>query len=54
MTVIDSKLISMKSILHEAKQKQYAVGQMNINGLQWVKAILLAARGAISYHFSSI
>ncbi|MCM3368137.1 class II fructose-1,6-bisphosphate aldolase [Bacillus safensis] len=44
MTVIDSKLISMKSILHEAKQKQYAVGQININGLQWVKAILLAAK----------
>lgn len=34
---------SMKEMLVEAKQHQYAVGQFNINGLQWTKAILLAA-----------
>ncbi|MFB4212709.1 class II fructose-1,6-bisphosphate aldolase [Shouchella sp. JSM 1781072] len=34
---------SMKELLVEAKQNQYAIGQFNINGLQWTKAILLAA-----------
>lgn len=43
MTVTDVKLVSMKEMLKEAKQAKYAIGQFNINGLQWTKAILLAA-----------
>lgn len=33
----------MKELLVEAKRNHYAIGQFNINGLQWTKAILLAA-----------
>ncbi|KQL56154.1 MULTISPECIES: class II fructose-1,6-bisphosphate aldolase [Bacillaceae] len=33
----------MKELLVEAKKNRYAIGQFNINGLQWTKAILLAA-----------
>ncbi|MDS9995535.1 class II fructose-1,6-bisphosphate aldolase [Bacillus atrophaeus] len=36
-------LVPMKNLLAEAKRSQYAVGQFNINGLQWTKAILQAA-----------
>lgn len=36
-------LVSMKDMLKEAKQRQYAVGQFNINSFQWVMAILRAA-----------
>lgn len=35
--------VSMKELLEDAKQEKYAVGQFNINGLQWTKAILQAA-----------
>ncbi|MCY7942658.1 class II fructose-1,6-bisphosphate aldolase [Bacillus inaquosorum] len=35
--------VSMKELLEDAKREQYAVGQFNINGLQWTKAILQAA-----------
>ncbi|MCE0740918.1 class II fructose-1,6-bisphosphate aldolase [Bacillus sp. G16] len=35
--------VSMKELLEDAKREQYAVGQFNINGLQWSKAILQAA-----------
>ncbi|WP_410514613.1 class II fructose-1,6-bisphosphate aldolase [Paenibacillus sp. BR2-3] len=36
-------LVSMKEMLLEAKKGGYAVGQFNINGLQWAQAILQAA-----------
>ncbi|MER0466529.1 class II fructose-1,6-bisphosphate aldolase [Bacillus cabrialesii subsp. cabrialesii] len=35
--------VSMKELLEDAKREQYAVGQFNINGLQWTKAILQGA-----------
>lgn len=35
--------VSMKSMLQEAQAGGYAVGQYNINGVQWVQAILQAA-----------
>ncbi|MBY4603012.1 MULTISPECIES: class II fructose-1,6-bisphosphate aldolase [Bacillus] len=35
--------VSMKELLEDAKREQYAIGQFNINGLQWTKAILQAA-----------
>ncbi|KKB74011.1 MULTISPECIES: class II fructose-1,6-bisphosphate aldolase [Bacillus] len=35
--------VSMKELLTEAKEQHYAIGQFNINGLQWTKAILQAA-----------
>ncbi|MGG1246031.1 class II fructose-1,6-bisphosphate aldolase [Bacillus spizizenii] len=35
--------VSMKELLQDAKREQYAIGQFNINGLQWTKAILQAA-----------
>ncbi|XRJ10122.1 6-phospho-5-dehydro-2-deoxy-D-gluconate aldolase [Bacillus subtilis] len=36
--------VSMKELLEDAKREQYAIGQFNINGLQWTKAILQAAQ----------
>ena len=36
-------LVSAKEMLTKAKQGQYAVGQFNINNLEWTKAVLLAA-----------
>ena len=53
MTVTDVKLVSMKEMLKEAKQAKYAIGQFNINGLQWTKAILLAAEEELSCHCCS-
>ncbi|MEG7381500.1 class II fructose-1,6-bisphosphate aldolase [Bacillus subtilis] len=35
--------VSMKELLEDAKREHYAIGQFNINGLQWTKAILRAA-----------
>ncbi|KAA6447279.1 class II fructose-1,6-bisphosphate aldolase [Bacillus swezeyi] len=35
--------VSMKNLLAGAKDQHYAIGQFNINGLQWTKAILQAA-----------
>ncbi len=43
MKVVTSKLVSMKEMLSNARQKRYAVGQYNINSLQWAQAILQAA-----------
>lgn len=43
MTLVSSKLVSMKDMLHAAKKGNYAVGQYNINSLQWAQAILQAA-----------
>jgi fructose-bisphosphate aldolase, class II len=37
-------LVSMKEMLITAKEKGYAVGQFNINNLEWTQAILLAAQ----------
>lgn len=37
-------LVSAKQMLNEAKQGKYAVGQFNINNLEWAKAILLTAQ----------
>ncbi|WP_332630381.1 class II fructose-1,6-bisphosphate aldolase [Halalkalibacter flavus] len=36
-------LVSMKDMLKHAKEGNYAVGQYNINSLQWAQAILQAA-----------
>ncbi|HLR23055.1 MAG TPA: class II fructose-bisphosphate aldolase [Pseudogracilibacillus sp.] len=36
-------LVSMKEMLIEAKENQYAVGQFNINNLEYIQAILQAA-----------
>lgn len=36
-------LVSAKEMLTKAKKGKYAVGQFNINNLEWTKAVLLAA-----------
>ncbi len=36
-------LVSAKEMLEQAKAGHYAVGQFNINNLEWAKAILLTA-----------
>ncbi len=36
-------LVSAKEMLQKAKAGHYAVGQFNINNLEWTKAILPAA-----------
>ncbi len=37
-------LVSAKQMLSKAKEGHYAVGQFNINNLEWTKAILLTAQ----------
>lgn len=37
-------LVSAKEMLEKAKKGKYAVGQFNINNLEWTKAILLTAQ----------
>ena len=37
-------LVSAKEMLVKAKAGHYAVGQFNINNLEWTKAILTAAQ----------
>ncbi|MFZ5354059.1 MAG: class II fructose-1,6-bisphosphate aldolase [Bacillota bacterium] len=37
-------LVSSKEMLIKAKESRYAVGQFNINNLEWTKAILLTAK----------
>lgn len=37
-------LVSAKEMLNKAKKEHYAVGQFNINNLEWTKAILTAAQ----------
>jgi len=37
-------LVSAKEMLEKAKKEHYAVGQFNINNLEWTKTILLAAK----------
>ena len=41
-------LVSAKEMLTKAKEGHYAVGQFNINNLEWTKAILAAAEEAKS------
>ena len=36
-------LVSAKEMLQKAKEGHYAVGQFNINNMEWTKAILLTA-----------
>ena len=36
-------LVSAKDMLEKARDGKYAVGQFNINNLEWTKAILLTA-----------
>lgn len=38
-----SRLVSMTEMLNKAKEGKYAVGQFNINNLEWTQAILTAA-----------
>ncbi len=38
-----SKLVSAKEMLNKARDGKYAVGQFNINNLEWTKSILLTA-----------
>ena len=40
----DIMLVSAKEMLQKAKAGKYAVGQFNINNLEWTKAILLTAQ----------
>ena len=40
----DYMLVSAKEMLQKAKAGHYAVGQFNINNLEWTKAILTAAQ----------
>ncbi|MBE6862004.1 MAG: fructose-bisphosphate aldolase, partial [Ruminococcus sp.] len=37
-------LVSAKEMLDKARAGKYAVGQFNINNLEWTKAILLTAQ----------
>src|SRR4051812_16355383 len=41
-------LVSMKAMLQEAVEGKYAVGQFNLNNLEFTQAILLAAEEAQS------
>lgn len=38
-----SRLVSMTEMLNKAKEGKYAVGQFNINNLEWTQAVLQAA-----------
>lgn len=39
-----SRLVSMTDMLNKALAEKYAVGQFNINNLEWTQAILQAAQ----------
>ena len=41
---VDKMLVSAKEMLEKAKAGHYAVGQFNINNLEWTKAVLLTAQ----------
>lgn len=43
-----SRLVSMTAMLNKAKEEKYAVGQFNINNLEWTQAVLQAAQEANS------
>ena len=36
-------LVSAKDMLEKAREGKYAVGQFNINNLEWTKSVLLTA-----------
>jgi fructose-bisphosphate aldolase class II len=40
---LNNMLVSAKEMLQKAKAGKYAVGQFNINNLEWTKAVLLTA-----------
>ena len=40
-----SRLVSAKEMLTKAKAGKYAVGQFNINNLEWTKSIFTDSRG---------
>ena len=40
----DIMLVSAKEMLEKAREGHYAVGQFNINNLEWTKSILLTAQ----------
>lgn len=42
------RLVNMSVMLQKAKEGKYAVGQFNINNLEWTQAILQAAQEANS------
>ncbi|ETI69912.1 fructose-1,6-bisphosphate aldolase, class II [Neobacillus vireti LMG 21834] len=44
MSLVATRLVSMKEMLLKAKQEKYAVAQININNYQWAEAILEAAQ----------
>ena len=37
-------IVNAKDMINKAKQGHYAVGQMNINNLEWTKAVLMTAQ----------
>lgn len=39
-----SRLVSMTEMLNKAKEEKYAVGQFNINNLEWTQSVLTAAK----------
>ena len=39
-----SRLVSMTDMLNKALEGKYAVGQFNINNLEWTQAVLQAAQ----------
>ena len=39
-------LVNASEMLKKAKEGHYAVGQFNINNLEWTKAILLTAQAS--------
>ena len=41
---VNEMLVSATEMLQKAKAGHYAVGQFNINNLEWTKAILLTAQ----------
>jgi 6-phospho-5-dehydro-2-deoxy-D-gluconate aldolase len=44
VTIVSTRLVSMKEMLLKAKGQKYAVAQININNFQWAEAILEAAQ----------
>ena len=46
-------LVSAKEMLDKAKAGHYAVGQFNINNLEWTKSVLLLEIYIFCYHLYS-
>lgn len=44
VTLVSTRLVSMKEMLLKAKKEKYAVAQININSFKWAEAILEAAQ----------